>query len=122
MVMMFNYRMIAKMLPLVSLREILTISTPPQVRVYDISDLTSTISEFTYKNQIKIYPNPTLGTLNIEGIKLPVELTIRNINGQIILNQNLESKLLNFDKYPNGIYFISLKNNKRIETFKIVKI
>lgn len=100
----------------------LPFSTPPQVRVYDISDLTSTISEFTNNNQIKIYPNPTLGTLYIEGIKLPVELTIRNVNGQIILNQKLESNVLDIDKYPNGIYFISFKNNETFETFKIVKI
>lgn len=100
----------------------LPFSTPPQVRVYDISDLTSTIPEFTNNNQIKIYPNPTLGTLNIEGIKLPAELTIRNINGQIILNQNLESNLLDIDKYPNGIYFISIKNFTRFEIFKIIKL
>lgn len=93
-----------------------------EIRVYDISNLMTSVSDDYNSRIIKIFPNPTLGTLNIEGIKLPVELTIRNVNGQIILNQKLESKLLDIDKYPNGIYFISFKNNERFETFKIVKI
>ena len=73
-------------------------------------------------NPIKVYPNPTTDILQIDDINLPVQLTISNVNGQIIFQQDLEKNQLDLDKYPCGIYFISLKNDQIFKTFKIVKI
>lgn len=93
-----------------------------EIRVYDISSLTTSISDTANSESTKIFPNPTNGWLHIYGSQLLTQLIIHNLNGQMILNQNLESNKIDLNNFPNGIYFISFKNNERFETFKIVKI
>ena len=92
------------------------------INVYDISSLCSLVRDSSLSNNIKLFPNPTSDILQIDGINLPVQLTISNVNGQIIFQQDLEKNQLDLDKYPCGIYFISLKNDQIFKTFKIVKI
>ena len=83
-----------------------------EIKVYDISSLCSLVRDSSLSNNIKLFPNPTSDILQIDGINLPVQLTISNVNGQIILQQDLEKNQLDLDKYLCGIYFISLKNDQ----------
>lgn len=78
---------------------------------------------------VKAYPNPTTGKITIE---IPdkqtnaCSLTIRNLNGQLLLNETFtgNSKQIDLSLYAKGEYVLSilLKNGEIAKTFKIVKI
>jgi hypothetical protein len=57
-------------------------------------------------DNIIVYPNPTKGILNIKNITDFYE--IYDQTGRIIMKSNNEQ--VNIEKYPNGIYFIKIKN------------
>ena len=72
-------------------------------------------------NAFSIYPNPTNGILNIssKGNELS-ELTIKDINGKIVLVKNFQSVIsINMDNYGKGVYIVDIKNNLGITTKKI---
>lgn len=66
---------------------------------------------------IKIYPNPTSGKLNIQLSKIPIKginLEIRNPLGHLILQKNIteiRTELL-LEQNPFGIYIVSLSNRE----------
>jgi hypothetical protein len=92
-----------------------------EIRVYDISNLTNAVSEDYDLKQIKIYPNPSQGYLNIIGFQSPVDLTISNISGQVLLHQNLETNQIDINQFPSGVYICAFRTAKNVATFKIIK-
>jgi hypothetical protein len=84
---------------------------------------TLSVEDFNAED-FKIYPNPVKTILNIE---LPVfnkaELSIININGQVILEQSIEetSTKLKLSGLNNGIYFVTLKVDGKEISQKIIK-
>lgn len=111
-------------------------STTAQITVIDCKQTNSVnyLTGFTFQaininsNQnneitVKIFPNPTIEYLNIEG----------NIEGSIIKIVDLSGKEIQVIKGENknfvstslwnsGIYFLQIQDNDRIKTFKIIKI
>jgi len=77
------------------------------------------------ENEIKIYPNPTSGILNI---LLPANKdkmligSIYNISGQKVyeFNPNLVSTTLDLSFLPKGIYFLNLNTKTQIFNSKII--
>ncbi|MCK5776967.1 MAG: T9SS type A sorting domain-containing protein [Bacteroidales bacterium] len=69
------------------------------------------------------YPNPITDYLNIRTIDYPSHLYIYNISGQLLLTKDIkqENTKIDFSAYPNGIYFIELKQNNKITRKKIIK-
>jgi len=76
-------------------------------------------------NEISIYPNPVTTILHIDFKNLirDTQIEIKNIQGQIILDQKVDTKLniVNIDQYSNGIYFIKINSNNEIYNYKLVK-
>ncbi|WP_289045912.1 T9SS type A sorting domain-containing protein [uncultured Olleya sp.] len=73
-----------------------------------------------------IYPNPTTDwvTIKLKKTEPEVDINIVNSLGQVIFNKNysnIESSLLDFNNYPNGIYFINIVAGKTSKTVKIIK-
>lgn len=70
-------------------------------------------------NAISIYPNPTSGSLNINGLKENALAKIFNVSGQLILSDLIPSTNSKIDvsKLSNGLYFLSINGN----TFKFIK-
>lgn len=68
--------------------------------------------------QLKIFPNPVLNTLNIEGLNEFTPATIRNIYGQIMLEKKTAGILEIGDLVP-GIYFLDLGAGKTISFIKL---
>jgi len=74
---------------------------------------------------VKVYPNPTSGTLyfqlNTVGENASIELY--NAIGQLVLNERLLSKeaMLDLNDFKSGIYFIKVKNGNEIIIKKIIK-
>lgn len=83
------------------------------------------IKEYTSRNNISIYPNPTNDILNIElknSDKIKIE--IANTLGQIVFEETTETKNLKLDiKNLNaGLYFLKIiSGDKIIGTKKVVK-
>lgn len=78
-------------------------------------------------NEIKFYPNPTTGLLNIELKDLDSinTISIFNINGTKVFENvyKNDNKILIKLDYPSGIYIVKLKSNKdHLKYFKIIKI
>ena len=73
-----------------------------------------------------IWPNPTTGQINIRTDKIdtPLEITIYDVGGRIILLKELPPKqTISIIELPveNGIYFIQLKSNSKTATYKVIK-
>ena len=76
------------------------------------------------ETEIKFFPNPTNGLLNLEITQFQSSIIyVLNSLGQVILNQISENiNLIDLRDFENGIYFIQVnKNNKPIYRSKIIK-
>ena len=72
----------------------------------------------------KIYPNPVRDILNIETNTFESLLcTIRNINGQLVIQKNIDSKdQINLSNLTPGFYFVELQEeNQQIYSGKLIK-
>lgn len=92
----------------------------PESTCYDASLSTNDLN----KNELKIYPNPTKGKIQIKNLPLNSNLTISNIYGAVVRKFKSEKSIETIDisDLKNGVYFISNddKNNHFIK--KVVKL
>jgi rhamnogalacturonan endolyase len=78
-------------------------------------------------SEIKIYPNPTSGTVNIDLPKTPKELNIQLYDalGRLILSKEYPNHArinMNFEDLPNGLYLIKIIADKQVKEQRIQKI
>jgi hypothetical protein len=78
------------------------------------------------RTTLKIYPNPTTGTLNVEdsgGESESAELFVINGMGQIVLRKKVyqSNNILNLSEFSNGIYFLQSIRGAKVETIRIIK-
>ncbi|MGB0840186.1 MAG: T9SS type A sorting domain-containing protein [Chitinophagales bacterium] len=76
------------------------------------------------KSHVRLYPNPANDVLNIECRNLffkPETIQLINLNGEVLLEHtgNCSTKL-NMGSILNGIYFVSLSNQKNVYLHKVV--
>lgn len=73
--------------------------------------------------QVSLYPNPALTNINVvTNEPNPMELTIENIEGKIILNTNFSNHIsLPIESWNSGIYFAKIHSNKKIFNYKFSK-
>ncbi|MBN2681662.1 MAG: C10 family peptidase [Bacteroidales bacterium] len=62
------------------------------------------------ENRIRIFPNPSLDFIKVEGLEENCELTITNVSGKIVsVFQVLEScSEISISELPSGIYFVRI--------------
>ena len=76
-------------------------------------------------SNIKIFPNPTHGSINIHSAETMSDINLRLTNalGQVILTKNYKStNHINFDlDTPKGVYFLQLDIDHKVVNKKIVK-
>jgi len=71
--------------------------------------------------KINIYPNPTLGKLNITSANKINILSIKNIIGEeIFFAKYFSAKTIDLSCYNNGVYFINITTNKGTHIKKII--
>jgi Secretion system C-terminal sorting domain/Putative carbohydrate metabolism domain len=94
----------------------------------ELSNDIVSVEQTTPNSAIKVYPNPTAHSFNIDfetGIELPLNFQITTILGQNLLNKSLSlpSNPIDLSKLTNGIYIYTLLNtdNKIVKQGKIVK-
>ena len=78
-----------------------------------------TVSEHKMVEDVKIYPNPSNGIVNIElEHNQPVQYTVYDTKGRKVIAGSFSGKTsLDFTKLPLGTYIISFKNNQTNEQF-----
>ena len=86
----------------------------------------SNISE-ELENQIKVYPNPSTGQVQVQcsyETKERIKLEISSIDGSKIWEDNFYSnsyyQTINLSDQANGVYILKLSGNNHIETRKII--
>ena len=77
-------------------------------------------------HEIKIYPNPTKGILNIKitGLdKAKGFISIYNIVGKLIEKTELSgnNQIFDLSAQPNGIYIMQIRIEDKISSWKIIK-
>ncbi|MCF6131585.1 M12 family metallo-peptidase [Flavobacterium wongokense] len=70
------------------------------------------------------YPNPTTGRVTITSKDAITEVTVYNVQGQLLYTQKLNELTTNVDisQFATGTYFFKLKINDREANFKVVKM
>jgi hypothetical protein len=86
---------------------------------------TSTL-QFKNTKLIRIYPNPTIGKINIKA-EFSLEysiLYISNMSGQVMKQINLQSKngfeTIHVSELPAGLYLFRVQNKNTFDTFKVM--
>ncbi|MEI6123360.1 MAG: S8 family peptidase [Bacteroidota bacterium] len=82
------------------------------------------INEQNGSSKFLIYPNPSNTVVNVFGdVKnASYKITIYNTVGEIIFSDsNNTTGIINIEKFPEGIYFIEIKNNECKSVQKLVK-
>ncbi|MCO6479138.1 MAG: T9SS type A sorting domain-containing protein [Phaeodactylibacter sp.] len=86
----------------------------------DSSDCNRTVNtDDTFQPRIKLYPNPTSGTVQIQ-VSDPMkieEITVFNSVGKIISTDRID-----LSSFPGGMYFVKIKGSQNtIFTYKIIR-
>jgi len=82
------------------------------------NDLVNLMTE--QKKAIAIFPNPTRSFINIPDELKNKHFKLLNIQGQVVKSGTVTSKIY-LDTLEEGIYFISVNDQKQIWTAKIIK-
>ena len=70
---------------------------------------------------LDIYPNPTLGKLNIASVDKINTLSITNIIGkEILFAKDFSANTIDLSSYKNGVYFININTDKGTHIEKII--
>ena len=78
------------------------------------------INNYQLEN-LNIYPNPTLGKLNITSADKINSLSITNIIGkQIFFTENFTTNTIDLSSFENGVYFINISTDKGTHIEKII--
>lgn len=94
---------------------------------YEISIVTSVPGRAPYRAEVKVYPNPVMHTLTIEGgnaAQAPQRYAIYNTDGQLMDEQQITSWPLQINAAPwaAGTYYLQLADAKNnLDVLKIQK-
>lgn len=76
--------------------------------------------------KVVIYPNPTKGILNIDFKNEINSITVSNMLGQIVYDENVDisaagtTKSVDLSAFGNGIYIVTVSNNEETSNYKVV--
>ncbi len=72
-------------------------------------------------SSLNIYPNPSKGIFNIDGISDAVELVVTNTHGQVVYTNSVgKNTQLDLSSQPKGICFIELRSENSVKIEKVV--
>ncbi|MBL7931156.1 MAG: T9SS type A sorting domain-containing protein [Bacteroidia bacterium] len=97
--------------------------TSSAVITVEVIDCTDTgLEELLSQNGIRVFPNPSSGTLFIEASEIN-ELILSDLSGKIIFTKKLEpgSHSLDLSSLADGYYLLNVRNDKASNTYKLLK-
>jgi len=89
--------------------------------------LPSSTSNLEESNDIIVYPNPAKEVINIQfNTNTKAQILLRNLNGKILISESTSEtignlKKLNLNGISNGIYILTIEQEKEISNYKIIK-
>jgi ELWxxDGT repeat protein len=99
-------------------------ATGYELWVYDPATSSSVLANEELTDISSIYPNPSSGSLNIQTTNnyKNTRLKISSLRGEVLLSETLKAgySSLNLDKLPNGIYFLQLIQDEKVQTEKFI--
>jgi hypothetical protein len=98
-------------------------SADGQIVVLYTIDFAVSVDELA-NDAIQLYPNPTNGTINIDGIESGSSIKVFNVNGTNVSSYIVNSTKATFsiDEEPAGLYFIVVETGaERVGSFKVIK-
>jgi hypothetical protein len=93
----------------------------------NFTTLNARLSETNLSTSISIYPNPVTDHLNIVRTldeNQQYDVIVMNTLGQIVLTQNaINTSVFSMDmtQLPAGVYYITIRDEKLIDSYKVVK-
>lgn len=89
-----------------------------------LKDPSLSVIDTEIDNELSIYPNPTKNWLNIKSDALTdAKLSIYDINGRLVITQNLEGNLnaLNVEQLQSGTYILKIEDHNKVQTQRFIK-
>ncbi|MFA9389666.1 MAG: cellulase family glycosylhydrolase [Prolixibacteraceae bacterium] len=82
-----------------------------------------TAIENSFKNKVKVFPNPVNSILNINGLYGDSFVEVFNSNGRLVYSQQGKANNLRIDvsKLPAGMLLLNIRINNEVYTEKIIK-
>jgi len=78
------------------------------------------INNYQLEN-LSIYPNPTLGLVNIKSKEKINTISISNILGkQIFFTEDFSANTIDLSSFDNGVYFINISTDKGVHIEKLI--
>jgi hypothetical protein len=72
-------------------------------------------------SSLNVYPNPSTGVFNINGLSSNVKMTVSNAQGQELYSKFVTGNTqLDLTSQPKGIYFIKFMNDSSLRVEKVV--
>ena len=73
--------------------------------------------------EMLFYPNPASGSLRVRTIGPDTEITISNMSGQRVISEEVRDQEAQIDvrHLPTGVYIVTLRNNFKTVTTKLIK-
>ena len=83
---------------------------------------TVAVDENQIDNSVRVYPNPTSGTINIESVSNIDELQVYNIYGALVATVNVSGKrrVMDVSNLTSGTYLIQLHTDSGVITKRII--
>lgn len=81
-------------------------------------------SDLNAEKSFEIYPNPTSDFIYLKDLKTDFsecQYIVSNVLGENLEVSNLTLNRIDLQKYPKGVYIISLNSKDGVKTFKVIK-
>ncbi len=82
------------------------------LRQFTHPDISLSTPEYQSALSPIIYPNPTNGQINIEGIEGQATVSVFNLNQQLLVEQELNSQVFDISHLAKGIYLLKIVNTQ----------
>ncbi|AZQ44795.1 T9SS type A sorting domain-containing protein [Nonlabens ponticola] len=88
----------------------------------ELSGTTLSTNEETLNSGLRLYPNPVIQQLRIQGNIRNASLKIYDLTGRLMMSQDNFNGSLDVSNIKTGNYIIALKNDNQSKTFKVIKL
>ncbi len=73
------------------------------------------------KTNIKVYPNPVVGQLNIKTDETIKSVQVYSLDGKLLKTIKGNATMVDFKNYPKGSYLVKIETNKSTTSQKVIK-
>lgn len=89
--------------------------------VYIITPISNSIAQIDEAEKIIIYPNPTNGSITIEGLTEKANATIMDAAGRVVLAAEIINNKVDVSALANGVYMLRIETANGLSNFRIIK-